>query len=206
MKTPLSKGLVALALTLLGACGTTPEPGSAQSWEERRRALAALTDWGFSGKVAIRTPRGADSASLRWTQTGTRSRLEVSGPAGLKRLILEREGDGGRVFKDRQWRALADARTALETELGWPLPLEYLPWWLRGLPAPDIPVGRLEIRDERLVHLSQAGWTLEYTAYRAGAPECLPGSISFRGTDVSGKILLKQWHIARISRQCAPRR
>ena len=71
--------------------------------------------------------------------------------------------------------------------------MDYLPWWLRGLPAPQLPADRSELDGGRLALLEQAGWTVEYAEYQWVEELQLPRTIRFRREGVEGKILLKSW-------------
>ena len=182
--------------TLLGACATqAPEPAVDADWALHRQALESLSDWEFSGKIAVRTPRGGESARLTWIQRDSDLQLDISGPAGFKRVTLMREA-GRYKWRNRDaWEALDSGDAALERELGWPLPLDYLPWWLRGLPAPLTPATEMEFANGRLQKLSQGGWQIEYPAYQDIDRQSLPRTILFRRDDVEGKILLKRWNL-----------
>jgi outer membrane lipoprotein LolB len=195
---PLSRRLCYLlgSLALLSACSTQqPVPSAADDWIQHRETVAALSNWEFSGKVAIKTAASADSARLHWLQQGEQLRLEISGPVGLKKLIFERDGTNLKVFRNKQWQPLQSVAGALEAELGWPLPLDLLSWWLRGLPAPEVAITSHHLEDGRLQELGQDGWTLNYLTYATVNGINLPSSIRFQRDDVSGKILLKRWKL-----------
>jgi outer membrane lipoprotein LolB len=182
------------SIAVLSACTTTaPTPSVATDWQHHRDRIAAVTTWGFTGKVSIKTADSAENARLRWSQGPASLQLEVSGPMGVKPVLFERQGTSLRVFRDKKWQSLDSETDALEAELGWPLPLKLLPWWLRGLPAPGADTGNREFTDGRLASLQQAGWTLHYEAYAVVAGLSLPSRIRFQRRDVSGKILLKRW-------------
>ncbi len=185
---PLQRLCCLLAgLAALSACTTQPSaPTVADNWIQHQETVAALSNWEFSGKVAIKTAAGADSARLHWLQQGDQLRLEISGPVGFKKIIFERDGSRLKGFRNKQWQAL-------EAELGWPLPLELLPWWLRGLPAPEVAITSRHLEDGRLQELRQDGWTLHYLAYATVDGISLPSSIRFKRDEVGGKILLKRW-------------
>jgi len=196
---PLQRLCCLLAsLATLSACTTQQTaPTSADSWIQHQQTVAALSSWEFSGKVSIKTATNADSARLHWLQQGDHLRLEVSGPVGLKKVIFERDGTSLKVFRNKQWQPLPSVAGGLEAELGWPLPLDLLSWWLRGLPAPGVTITSRHVAEGRLQELGQDGWTLHYLAYTTVGGINLPSSIRFQRDDVSGKILLKRWTLPR---------
>jgi outer membrane lipoprotein LolB len=186
-----------LTLTLLVAgCASTPgtaPPGMTVDWTQHSAAVAALDNWSFTGRIALQTPQGADSASLAWRQSRDDLSLTVSGPVGLKEATLERRQDQLSLWRNGERQLLAPGDDPLLREFGWSLPLDYLPWWLRGLPYPALPAATREISDGHLARLEQAGWTVEYPDYQWVDGRLLPRVIRFSGQDVQGKILLKQW-------------
>jgi outer membrane lipoprotein LolB len=181
---------LALLLVFAGCASQAPRPET--SWNLHQASLTALEDWSFSGKLAVRTASGADTASLRWRQRQNELELTVSGPVGFKQATLLRENNQLSLLQNGERRLLAPGEDPLLREFGWSLPLELMPWWLRGLPAPGRPARR-DIDGGRLRLLEQAGWTLEYTDYQWVDGRQLPRVIRFARDDVNGKILLKKW-------------
>ena len=184
--------MAAAACLLLGACAVAPtDDGIRRDWQQHREALSALVHWEFSGRIALRSAKGQESARMRWSQQGSGLRVEASGPLGVGQRVLERKGGQTRLLQNGKWRHLDKLKTA--AELGWPLPLEQLSWWLRGIPAPDEPPAQTRLDGDRLARLEQSGWTLEYREYKQVGGLHLPGRITFSGRGIEGKILLKRW-------------
>lgn len=188
---------LAAVLAVVVGCATSPrQPTTTDDWQSHRALVSAIEEWSFSGKLAISTPQGTESARLRWSQRGEDLQLEVSGPIGVKQVIFVRESSRLRVFEDGQWRSLTVEEATLEEQLGWPLPLDLLSWWLRGVPAPLPPATGMAISDGHLQQLDQAGWKLEYPSYAQVDGIALPGKLLFRRGEVKGKILFKQWKLS----------
>jgi len=184
--------LCALALSM-AACSTQPRQQPLDSqWEAHRQELAALTRWGFQGKVAIRGDNFSESARLRWTQRDEESTLVLSGPMGWKQLTLITDGSSLLLQRDGEWQSLSGS-AELETLVGWELPTEYLPWWVKGLPAPHSNSRRLVLDHGRLQQMEQDGWQLHYDSYQQVGERILPERIRFARGPVSGKIILREW-------------
>jgi outer membrane lipoprotein LolB len=184
-----------LLAALVAGCAYTPrqEAHGGPDWETHRSALADLDTWSFSGRVAVKTPRGADTARLSWRQQADDLEMTLSGPVGFKQATLVRENDVLSLLRNGERQPVDPRDDAIEREFGWRMPLDYLPWWLRGLPAPQLPAVRREIASGRLQLLEQAGWTVEYPDYQWVEGRQLPRTIRFRRDGVEGKILLKEW-------------
>ena len=162
-------------------------------WQQHSAAISALDTWSFSGKIALRTSNGADSASLAWRQSEQDLEFTVSGPVGLKQATLVRTRNQLSVLRNGERQLLAPGDDPLLAEFGWSLPLDHLPWWLRGLPSPALPAETQELSEGHLALLEQDGWRVEYPDYQWVDGRLLPRVIRFSRNDVSGKILLKHW-------------
>ncbi len=180
---------------LLGAC-SAPALKETPDWNQQRADLAAISDWNVSGKIAVRSSEGLDSANLRWEQRGNALRLELSGPVGMGQVVLEHSDNGTRALRDGSWHHYENGIVDVERELGWPLPLELMPWWLRGLPAPEPAADQVITEGGRLAQIEQAQWSLEFVEFREADARQLPTRINFSGNGVSGKLLLKRWNVS----------
>jgi len=121
-------------------------------------------DFAIEGKLAVRSVEGQHSARFRWQQLGDSYRIELWGPLGQGRTILEgnarrlkiRDG-GGRILQS------GAVRTVMQKQLGWYLPLEALPQWVLGGPIPNLPVDRPQIDTRgRMLAFAQLGWSLGF--------------------------------------------
>ncbi|MDZ7809043.1 MAG: 4-(cytidine 5'-diphospho)-2-C-methyl-D-erythritol kinase [Arhodomonas sp.] len=164
----------ALAVFLLAAlvtgCGVAPpEPAGEHSilgvddWE----APDVPTAWSLSGRAALRAGDEAATVSVSWRSDGERYRLTLNGPVGSGSVRLQgwdgrvilRTGDGRRSEAD-------SARALLWRETGYDLPVAYLRWWVRALPAPGLGGEVALDAGDRPVRLHQAEWTITYDDYR----------------------------------------
>jgi outer membrane lipoprotein LolB len=155
-----------------------------------------MRNWEMRGKVAYRLPDDGGSASLHWQQDDGTSALRLSGPLGAGAVQIHTEGALLRVERDGIERLYpANAAPWLGGERLLPIPLPALRYWLRGLPAPDIPVDGLELTDGRAGSLDQAGWQLEFDDYRIEDGVALPHRIHIEvpEAELSLRLLLRQW-------------
>jgi outer membrane lipoprotein LolB len=150
--------------------------------------------WQAEGKLALRSPTQSESASFQWRQQDEQTRIELSGPLGANATILNSDGQQLEILQgsERSVWDLTDPRTLAE-DSGWYLPLEALPYWLRGVPAPQYPVEQLELADQRLVLLAQAGWTVSYEEYAGFDGFALPTRLQIRGQGRSVRLIIRRW-------------
>ena len=150
---------------LIQGCATRPPP---EAFLDRGAPL--------EGKLSVRSAEERFSARFRWSQTGDRYRIELWGPLGQGRTILQGNTrqlsllDGGGNLIDRGAPELVMLR-----HLGWTLPLDAFPNWILGQPLPGVPVLQDE-RDERGRPLGfrQLDWVLRFDRFsEAGEPQRL---------------------------------
>ena len=191
--------IAALAILLLAGCaGPTVRPPGEVSWADHRDELQLLTHWTIEGKLALRTAEQAESASMRWLQEGASTRLSLSGPMGINATTIHSDGRLLEVHQGDQsshWD-LADP-TLLARETGWDLPLQALPYWLKGLPAPDLTVQSLELNPERslLQSLQQGQWLVQYEDYATFGGHRMPTRLRIRRADTSLRVIIREWQL-----------
>ncbi len=190
--------LAAMALLLTAAACTplsTP-PDSATSWARQQELLAALEHWTTSGKIALRSEMASESASILWQQAGARSDLRLSGPLGMGTTHVHSDGRALVVEQGSEVRTL-DISTpeAIFLNTGWALPLQALPYWLKGLPSPDYTVENITLTPEAntLQALEQDGWVITYDAYDLFEDTLLPTRIVAERDGMRMKVILRSW-------------
>jgi outer membrane lipoprotein LolB len=191
--------IAALALVgLLGGCATLPEPDPADrdAWAARQSALAALTDWQASGRIGVVSGQDGWHASFQWAQRGADYRIDLIGPLGQGRVVIQGDARQASVqTQDGQRWTAPDAEVLLERSLGVRLPVNGLRYWARGLPEPG-PTPTLQTDAEgRLTRLEQNGWIIEYPVYASVAVLDLPARIIARRPDLSIRLVIEQWSL-----------
>ena len=162
------RALALVTLPLLILAGCAPQPlRPVDSWEEHLARVAALETWYLSGQLGVRLPDNSGSARLRWQQTQDDFRIDLSGPFGQGRTLIQ--GRPGAVTLQQGGEEPLQASSAeellwLATE--WQVPVEELRYWVRGIPSPEQPIQQLKRnREGLLAELQQGGWHLQYSNY-----------------------------------------
>ncbi len=190
----------ALLLLLLTACAGQQArlPGDA-NWQEHSARLRALANWTAEGKLALRTPDQSESASLNWRQRGVITRLQLSGPLGTAATTLY---SNGQTLEIRQGENLSSwdltDRKTLKSKTGWDLPLQALPHWIKGLPAPDMDIqGMLMGPDPALLEsLKQDDWQIHYEAYADFDTLTLPTRLRLEHSDTTVRLIIRDWKVS----------
>lgn len=204
---------------LLSACVTTPPPEdltrieSLARWETLRQDLASIDRWHLRGKMGVRTGPKGGSATLKWQYAPDHQEIELYGPFGGGRVIINVDADGA-VLRDTKGRVIhgATASEVLYERLGWHVPFDHLADWARGLPGEDA-TGIVIDGTGRLKRMVQDNWQVEYQAYEKADKSlpgfalpsklqvsALPGTMEiysddgeYLGDELRVKVVLKRW-------------
>jgi len=145
--------------------------------------LQAWAQFELTGKISVTRDGERVMAQMRWSQQDRQSRLRLDGPLGI---------GGGEL----SWETADDAViAALERQLGVPLPAASLRYWLLGVPDPHLPNESLQLVDERVTSLQQAGWTLRYSRYAqvTGRQFELPARIDIEREQLALRLVIDEW-------------
>lgn len=189
--------LAGAILLFTAGCATQPDaPPPATRWEAYRDHAAALTEWQLSAKVALRWSGGAESASLAWSQHGGRSVVDLSGPLGAGAARITHEDGRLHVERGGEHRVY-DSSTpdTLAAATGWPIPVDALRFWLRGLPDPTQALERLTLQDGRAREIRQGGWVISYAGYTAVGKGSLPTALRLNrpADDIRLRLVNGRW-------------
>ncbi len=184
-------------LLLLAACATTrqtPAPAvvPATIWDDRVRALQALEQWSFAGRVAVAVGTQGWQASLDWHQQGMVTEAHLAGPLGVGAVVLKLTPDGLSVNGGPSG---AEALAQLQERLGFDLPLAMLRYWALGVPAPAVPCEFVPNAAGRAQELRQAGWTISYDRYLPAGDDVLPTRLVLTRDTVRVRIVVDHWDL-----------
>jgi outer membrane lipoprotein LolB len=169
---------------------------AANAWTARQTRLAQLAAWQVEGRIGVISGQEGWHATFQWTQQEPNYRIDLIGPLGQGRVVIESDGQEVRVqTQDGQSWTAPNPDDLLEQTLGSRLPVNGLRYWVRGLPAPGpTPVLQTDANG-RLTRLEQNGWVIEYLIY---APTSilnldLPQRVIAQHRDLSVKLVIEQW-------------
>ena len=158
---------VLLALLVVAGCAQIP-------------VESGPVDFQVKGKVGVVEGERSYAARFVWRQTGDRYDIVLWGPLGQGSTRLRGGPDRIEVTGGKDGPSLSgDPGQVMRQRLGWSLPLEVLPWWISGRPAPDGPVESSRRDGEgRLTAFRQLGWQVNYDRFDAGEDPAGPGRIT----------------------------
>ena len=189
---------LAVLIALLSGCAIPPatSPEASAAWTARQNRLARISTWQADGRIGVVSGQDGWHANFQWAQQNSGYRIDLIGPLGQGRVVVESNGTEARIqTQDGQSWTAPDADALLEQSLGVRLPVNGLRYWARGLPEPGSTPTLQTDAQGRLTRLEQNGWVIEYPAY---APTSilnldLPERIVARRQDLSVKLIIEQW-------------
>lgn len=186
-----------LMLALLAGCsGLAQREPSSTGWKLHSGQLAALQHWTANGKLALRTADASESASLVWQQNNQDTHLQLSGPLGMGATTIDSDGQRLDIHRGDEHTTL-DISTpdAILLNTGWDLPLTALAFWLRGLPAPNVDIQRIEVSTETqlLQSLQQDDWEIRIDKYGQFQDYILPTRLQIQRGTTRVKLFISQW-------------
>jgi len=137
---------------------------------------------------------GAEAASGRitWQHDVASDDLLFSTPLGQGvARIVRRDALVSLTTSDQKVYQAGDVETLTEQVLGWRLPLNGLPDWVRGRAAAGAPAQTRLDGAQRLAELRQSGWLVEFLEYKStNGP---PAMLRLSREDVEIRLVLDQW-------------
>ena len=174
--------LATVATALLGACASLPPP------------VPRAGEFAVVGRVAVRYGDEAASGRVAWRHSDADDDLVISTPLGQGIAeITRREGVYTLVAADRQRFTASDPERLTEQALGYALPLDGLPDWLRGRAQPGVPA-EARYDGKQLAELRQQGWTIEYLAYEDDGR--LPRRLRLTRGALDIRLAIEEWQVA----------
>jgi outer membrane lipoprotein LolB len=189
---------------LLGGCATNTGvtgPGNA-GFEAHRVAVLGFGDWQLEGRLNIRQQQQSDTVSIRWQQQGDTFEITLSSTM-LGLGTTQVSGGNGKVLVEKAGEApvtLPDLQALTRDYLAFDFPATNLLYWVRGLPAPDLPAATTFDDNDLLASLTQQDssgqhWQLTFDRYTSVDALVMPGRIRMSNEAVQLTFLVGEWQL-----------
>jgi outer membrane lipoprotein LolB len=189
-----------LIALVMNACTSTtvrkPIEGDKEAYEDRLATIGAVDEWRLVGRISLDNGDDGGSGKLQWEVAADHSTIDFHGAMGRGAWHLEISPESA-VLKEangNEHRA-SGVDKLIQQQMGWPVPVEALQWWVRGLAAP----GSIEDRqlDEKglLVGLAQFGWQIAFNRYDSDSGVAMPTRLDARRENYRVKLAVSHWQI-----------
>lgn len=195
LRSCVRSALVSLLLGLVSSgCAPRLPPVSAVPAAQSR--LLGLAHWRMEGRIGVQTVSEGFHGSIRWEHENAQDRVQVSGPLSQGGVSIVLQEDWILIRDDRgEVKTSRDAAALVRQELGFPVPLASLRYWVIGVPRPARDAIPRYDAAGLLRELKQEGWSLAYEQFVSAQGVALPQKLSARGDEMKLKLVVDEWEI-----------
>ncbi len=185
---------------LLNACTGVPvkEPlsGNMAMYQERAAKLGTVPEWGLVGRISLDDGDDGGSGRLQWDVKADSSELDFHGAMGRGAWHLQINPEGA-VLKEANGaeQTASGVNDLIQDRMGWPIPVDALQWWVRGLAAPGAIEGEKLDAEGLLISLEQFGWSVGYSRYDSVAGVLLPRRLNVTRDNYRLKLAISRWQM-----------
>lgn len=191
---------VILLLCTINACTTVPsrdpERLDRAALQQRTEQLEAIANWGLVGKISMDDGDQGGSGRLQWEVEPGLSELDFHGAMGRGAWHLQVGPEGAWLQMADGTEQVAPAVSELiQEQIGWPIPLDALQWWVRGLAAPGVTENETLGPDGLLISLRQFGWSVDFNRYDLFDGMAMPVRLDAKRDDYRVKLAISRWRM-----------
>ncbi len=181
----ICKICVALTVLLLAGCVTAPQPPLATG--------AGQSGFVLDGRIAVKFDSQHSSGGIRWAHDADSDDVTMLAPLGITVAHVRRDAHGALLEASGRQYAAADSDELMQRTLGWHLPLQGLPYWVRAQAMPGVPASVERDANGQISLLRQDGWDIHYTAYAAATADSLPRRMIMQRDQLEIRLLIDEW-------------
>jgi len=158
--------------------------------------LAAMVEWGLTGKISLDDGDQGGSGKLQWDVGPGQSELGFHGAMGRGAWHLKVGPKGAWLrMADGTEQTAADVNDLIREYVGWPVPLDALQWWARGLAAPGVIDNEQYGPEGLLLSLRQFGWKVDFSRYDSVGDIELPVRLNATRNNYRVKLAISSWRM-----------
>ena len=163
---------------------------------ERASRLDAIPEWGLVGRISLDDGDHGGSGRLQWDVRSDSSELDFHGAMGRGAWHLQ-IGPEGATLKEANGaeQAAPGVNDLIQDRMGWPIPVDALQWWVRGLAAPGAIEGEKLDPEGLLINLEQFGWSVDFNRYDSVAGVVLPKRLNATRDNYRVKLAISRWQM-----------
>tara|TARA_B100000686_G_scaffold132221_1_gene139165 strand:- start:776 stop:1414 length:639 start_codon:yes stop_codon:yes gene_type:complete len=165
-------------LLLLSSCSNlAPRAIENSVWDRQRTLLAALDTWQLRGRINVRYNDENHTPRILWLQLADEYNIRLWGTFNTRNTrIIGQPGFVTMQQNDELFRAKSPEALILQ-QLGYELPVSYLEYWIRGLPAPQSNADMKFNQLNQLSLITQDDWNITYHDPRQYGEVTLPREV-----------------------------
>lgn len=195
-------------LVFLNACSATrvkePGVGGEAAYQSRLAMLAAIDTWSFVSKLSVDDGEQGGSGRLKWQVRPESSELNFHGAMGRGAWHLLISPNGAVLREaDGTVQTASGVNALIQGRMGWPIPVDALQWWVRGLAAPGPVDNEVFTQEGLLLKLEQFGWSVNFDRYDSGTGLPMPVRLNAGQGSYRVKLAIGRWQMDAVGRDQA---
>lgn len=188
-------------LSILSGCQTLPLKqetpiSSPLSFAMHQKQLIKIHTWELNGKIGLQDPHHAWHGTFTWQQTKDTYQLACFGPLGMGGIHIKGQGNQVRLTDSQNHTIETTPDNLLKQVADLPLSLNYLFYWIKGLPQPNSQFTYILDKDNHITHLNQAGWEIYFQNYQLVNKIALPTNIILKHPSFTIHLIINKWDIS----------
>ena len=170
--------------------------GNIAAYQDRIEKLGGITEWGLVGRISLDDGDRGGSGKLQWNVNPGNSELDFHAAMGRGAWRLQ-ISPAGAVLKEANGteQTAPQVNDLIQDRMGWPIPVDALQWWVRGLAAPGLTDDKKFDEAGQLINLEQFGWSVDYSRYDSIAGITLPVRLTARRDNYRVKLAISRWRM-----------
>ena len=148
--------LLPLLLMLVG-CASFYDATPDKPVSTYTKPISIESEFDISGRFIIKQPNKNDYGNFTWVRSGESEELDFNSPIGQTVAKIIIESGNATLYAKNESYAGESLNVMMEKRLGFVLPMNYLHYWIQGVPLPNVPTTQ-----ELTTGFVQLGWNVEY--------------------------------------------
>jgi len=181
---------VIVLISLLTGCASALLKPDTPFQISKRDYLYEITDWSFSGRLAMSNDSDSFSASIVWKHQKHLDEIELSGPFGQGRTLIALTDHSVTIDDgNEQFQYYGNVDEIVTQQLGIALPVSALKYWALGLVEPEIEYSGFENG------FFQSGWQIQFQQMQLVDDNELPRKLKVENNISKLKLIIQHWEI-----------
>ena len=171
-------------------------PGNKKAYKEHAEMIRTVSEWGLVGKISLDDGDQGGSGRLQWDAQPEKSTLDFHGAMGRGAWHLQISPQGA-VLREANGdeQSAPGVNELIQDRMGWPIPVDALQWWVRGLAAPGVIENEVFDAEGLLLSLDQFGWRVDFNRYEVIDGLSLPKRLNAHRDNYRVKLAISRWRM-----------
>jgi len=188
--------IVLTYIVITAASCSTNQPVISDTSRPNTFDNSLIKKWSIDGKIAIRGQERSQSAFLNWQNDHEAFRIELYGPFGIGRTIIQSENSLVRLSSKEGEVTAKNASALFRKVTGMAMPIDRLEWWVRGLPSPGAKATIIETDPlGNASEFKQGDWLISYLRYSQVAGYTLPEKLKVSNSKYQVTMVINSWQL-----------